>query len=345
MFKRPPSSSNHDLRRGIDWPSFRKTFAALGVLITAGTGLTLWIELEGSFNQEAIAEKARIERRVSHVSVRIADILSDLRLIAGAPALQRYLDAEGAVNIVEVQQEFAVFVEAKQIYDQARYIDETGMERVRVDLSAGKAKIIADEKLQPKSSRYYFTDAIKLAQGAVYISPLDLNIEGTQVEIPYKPLIRLATPLFDGKGQRRGIAIINYLGKDLLQRLDGLKDPGSQGVELLNREGYWLKSASPDLEWGFMFKRGETFATRYPTVWQWLQESPSGQRMSDRELWTWSRIYPLRQDLQSSSGTPEASGPSQAGLTASDYYWIALSHTPSGWLVPSRRNELVRYGL
>lgn len=51
--------------------------------------------------------------------------------------------------------------------------------------------------LQYKGNRYYFKDSIGLEKDQIFVSALDLNVENGKVEIPHKPMIRFATPVFD----------------------------------------------------------------------------------------------------------------------------------------------------
>ncbi len=44
---------------------------------------------------------------------------------------------------------------------------------------------------------YYFKDSIGLEKDQIFVSALDLNVENGKVEIPHKPMIRFATPVFD----------------------------------------------------------------------------------------------------------------------------------------------------
>jgi PAS domain S-box-containing protein len=334
----PRSWRNADLRL------FWQVLLVLALLISAGVALTIKVELTAHLDQDAAAQKARLERRVAIFSSRINDILTDLKVVAGSSRLQHYLDHGDPADLEALRQDFSVFIESKQIFDQARFIDQSGKERVRVDLSGQRAKVIPDEQLQNKGSRYYFTDTVKLHHGETYISPFDLNIEGSQIELPFKPMIRLATPLFNSHDQLRGIAIVNYLGNDLLRRLNP-SDQEVPQIELLNRDGYWLKGASPDREWGFMFNRPENFGTMHADIWRVIREVPSGQARSESTLWTWSRIYPLRQELRSSTGSSQATGTSATEVGASDYYWIAVSGTPSGWHGGAGHGIVFRYGL
>ncbi len=329
--------------RQIDRALFARIFGVLLVAASLGTALTFKVDFDSYGERRAIREKARIERHVGMLVSRIGDIVTDLRVVAGNAHLQDFLESGSSNDLHRMAQDFSMFVEAKQIYDQARYIDESGQEKVRVDLINGSAKVVARDKLQNKSGRYFFTDTMKLEAGQIYISPFDLNIEGKQVEIPFKPMLRLSTPLLDGKGQCRGIAILNYYGKDLLARLDDSQGWESGFIELLNRDGYWLRSSDPAREWGFMLGRQDRLATQQPEIWRLIQAEPEGQLRVGEHLWTWLRIYPLRGEMRSSSGSGEASGNSEREIAASDYYWTALSRVQAGINAPVERAMLLRY--
>ena len=321
-------------------------FTTLALLVSGGIFWAFRVETASSYQHFADLEIKRIDRRIAAISNRIVDLVSDLNVLADSVNLQTYINQKNPGDIAKLNQDLSVLIEAKQIYDQARYIDETGMERVRVDLSNGKARVIAGDRLQNKGSRYFFTDTVKLKQGEVFISPFDLNVEGGQVEVPFKPMIRLATPLFNIGGQQSGIAILNYYGNDLLQRLNFANEKsGTPVIELLNRDGYWLKSENPEREWGFMFKRKETFASAYPALWQQMQEANSGQVEADGALWTWARVYPLGGSMHSSTGSANTKGQSEAAIAAQHYYWIAVSRMSTKTLAPAGSITSVRYWL
>ena len=90
---------------------------------------------------------------------------------------------------------------------QIRLIDEACLELVRVDYDGKEACLVPDQELQDKSSRYYFKEAMKLGPEEVYTSVVDLNREQGKIEVPYKPTLRYASPVFDAKGDRKGIFI------------------------------------------------------------------------------------------------------------------------------------------
>src|SRR5205085_875061 len=99
------------------------------------------------------------------------------------------------------------------------------------------------------------------------MSPFDLNVEHEKIERPLKPAIRFATPVFDRRGVKRGVLVLNYFGAALLRKLAvvAVNVPGA--TFLLNRDGFFLRGPSPDDEWGFMFANGRTFAKDFPGEW------------------------------------------------------------------------------
>jgi putative two-component system response regulator len=50
---------------------------------------------------------------------------------------------------------------------------------------------------------------MKLEKDQVYVSPIGLNIEWEEIEAPHKPVIKLATPLFDSKNEKKGILVLS----------------------------------------------------------------------------------------------------------------------------------------
>jgi len=68
---------------------------------------------------------------------------------------------------------------------------------------AGGRRAVPAAQLQKKADRYYFAATMALKPGGLYLSPLDLNIENGRIEVPIKPMIRIATPVSDSRGQSR----------------------------------------------------------------------------------------------------------------------------------------------
>lgn len=242
-------------------------------------------------------ETAGIELGQSAINNILLEIRRDLHLVSEHYALKNYLDHSAPDKMRDFEQSMLGYMlnlaSANRIYDQLRWLDETGMERVRINFNNGKPAIAPAEMLQDKSERYYFSAAFKLGRGEAYLSPLDLNIEQGRIEIPHKPMLRIAMPVFDSREHKRGIVIFNYFGNELLERFGTAAINIADHVMLLNQYGYWLKSPNEDETWGFMLGRHQvTLARRHPSVWRRILAAESGQFEDAGGLWTFGTVYP-----------------------------------------------------
>jgi len=121
---------------------------------------------------------------------QLGAISSDLLFLANQNELASYVETNDRSYLDTIAQEYLELSRHKAIYDQIRLLDGYGMELVRINFNDGNPIIVAQELLQPKGARYYFTQTIALQSGKVFVSPFDLNMEHGVVEIPRKPAIR-----------------------------------------------------------------------------------------------------------------------------------------------------------
>lgn len=262
-------------------------------------------------------------------------ITSDLHFLANSCLLQNFLSTSDISFRNDLGAKFLNLLKSKRLYDQIRYIDETGMEKIRVNFNNGRPKIVPKKMLQNKQRRYYFEDTFNLAKGEVFVSPLDLNVEHGEIEQPLKPMLRIGTPVFDENNQKRGIVLLNYFGSILLKYIratfesNSLNEPSAQATGgtpmLLNAEGYWLLASNPQDEWGFMFNNDRSFAKSFPDEWVTISASENGQLETPHGLFTFTSIYPLMETHVSSSGTPVPFAPSEYSVNHKNYYWKLIS--------------------
>lgn len=245
-------------------------------------------------------------------------IAGDLHFIADHFAMQKLVNDPASPEIERLETNFPTLLKAKKVYDQVRWIDVSGQEIVRAELTNGQPRLVARKDLQNKGDRYYFTEAMKLPAGQIYVSPLDLNVENGKIELPHKPMLRLAMPVADRHGVKQGIVIINYLGKAMLDRFIAVRSGDDGHLSLVNDEGYWLHA--PDLAdaWGFMFKDAtRNLGHRYPASWARMAE-PNGQFVDENGLWTYESVYPQRTGL--------LDAPSANDHGRNEYRWRVVSH-------------------
>ena len=325
---------------------FLRFFLPVALLVLASAGFYGQAELKRELTRLSVQEHLNVGLGAGAMTGKLDDIARDLAYLSQLRALRDALDSSSAMAVAHLEQEFATFSRSKGIYDQLRWIDETGMERVRVDYLNGKTIVVARDKLQDKGQRYFFADSFKLNPGEVFVSPLDLNVEQDKIEVPYKPMVRVATPVVDSQGAKRGIVILNYFGRIMLDAFDAATAGATDRAMVLNGEGYWLKSPSTKDEWGFMFNKPEqSLAVRSPEAWQRIRAEDSGQvRLADG-LWTWQTVYPLVAGQKSSTGSAEAFVPSRVEVEIRQYVWKSVTHMREGNIQAEVRGIWLKLGL
>ena len=299
-------------------------FVSAALLILACAWYVAHDRIEGELGLIQADEINNIVLGVRRLDGELQVPLQHLRALANEDAVRQAINSPGSTATESMEKAFATLVSYNPMYDQVRWIDETGAERVRVNNVAGHPVQVAKEQLQNKADRDYFTGTTRLKPGQVYISPLDLNVEHGQVEVPYKPMLRLATPVRDANGQPRGILIINVAANHLLDDFTESMSNKRDHVMLVNKAGYWLRSPITADEWGFMFHRSETLGKRFPAAWKIISSRPTDQVELDDGLWTWSSVYPLKvEDNSDIKDMPR---------------WLIISHLPANQLTLIRDN-------
>lgn len=211
-----------------------------------------------------------VEVDALELNLLLNSYVENLFLVANTPPIQGIIRAKdnGGIDpfdnstyklwIERLGTIFKADAMASSAYIQLRYIDENGDEMVRVDSDGEIVIQKAEDELQNKADRYYFTEAINLEPGQIYVSELDLNKEGDppKIEVPYKPVLRIATPIFyEETDQVRGIVIFNIDASELLAKAineDVVNDPDHPiaGFYIVSNEGYYYMHPDNSKEWG-----------------------------------------------------------------------------------------------
>jgi signal transduction histidine kinase/ActR/RegA family two-component response regulator/PAS domain-containing protein len=287
-----------------------------GKLIRAGGGLlvvvlllavvltTCWLLYEREADQirgrQAELEVVRVNLLAQLLRSELRPVVDDLRLLADGDGFRNYLET-GQDQALQAAIRGAVFVSGeKPLYDPVRFLDESGQEIFRIGQGG---HVVPGPQLQNKADRPYFKQANVLPPGTLSVSSFDLNTEGSRQSNPPRPTLRFAVPVFDAKGRRRGIYIINCLGESLIASMQTAAAVLSKRVRLLNAAGYWIKGANPGEEWGFLLpeRAGFTIARTDPMLWAQMQRNPTGQSPDAGGLITWRRVRPT--EFTGMSGT------------------------------------------
>ncbi len=285
-------SSGHAF--GLRIPVRFPVYFAVGAIILV-VALSLYAYQRLGLEQEKLrhTESLRLDLASRTVNRNLKTVVSDLRRLAQSQILSDYLQHDSLNNRLRLQNAFINLAAHTAIYDQVRYIDHNGHERVRVNFNNGSPVAVQDNQLQDKSERYYYRAALGMKAGQVYFSPLDLNVEAGEIEQPFKPTIRVAMRQFDpGSGEPRGVLVLNYLAAQLLEQFREVMTGSWGEAFLLNEQGYWLFSPNAQDEWGFMRGNDQTFSRRYPQAWKTIIDSETGTLRNSEGLFIFNTVRP-----------------------------------------------------
>ncbi len=306
----------------IPWKYLLAKFAFFIVILTVITAsvasLFYYSEIETANMLLKSRETTNVVGSKEAINKNLRNIAADLMVFSKNQAFTQ-TDANN-LAIDQLTKDMLVLMKEKQIYDQLRFIDKTGMEIVRINFSKEQPYSVAADMLQNKANRYYFKETLELSAGEIFISPFDLNVEHGKVEFPYKPMIRLGTPVFDKQGYRRGIIIINYFGVELIHDLLVAASDIIDHITLLNSDSYWLHNPAPGLEWGFMLENDNRFRNLFPGSWERIAAADSGQFLDDHGFFTFDTAYPLSSEVVVGTSIKAVNPPT------SKYYWKLVSH-------------------
>ena len=150
-----------------------------------------------------------------------------------------------------VERHFVAFGKRNKQDIKLRIIDEIGQERVKIEIEKGVLKIIPGAELQNKSGKPYFQNSITLQPNNIYVSPFDLNMEWDEVERPFKPVMRLATPIYYNQ-EVNGVVVASFNPLDRVLNKGYIERADFSNRFLVNKEGFFLNHAEPDKKWGMM---------------------------------------------------------------------------------------------
>ncbi|HIK31316.1 MAG TPA: GAF domain-containing protein [Oscillatoriales cyanobacterium M4454_W2019_049] len=267
--------------------------------ISISIGSALWMLYRNNFRYEKQIFERQMNIEIQVQSREIEEIFTsitdDLLLAARQKNVESFL-AGNSTLLPQLVRDGTAFLQEKEIYNQISLLDLQGREILRLNYDRGNPQVVAAPQLQSKEERAFFQETVVLDRGQVFISRLELNRDNQQIKRPFKPTIRIATPVFDSNGNKGGILMLNYLADNLQDSLHRTDAISLGEISLLNREGFWLHSPNPNDEWGFQLpeRRDKIFSKVYPIAWKQIATVESGRVETPRGLFVFTTVYPMR---------------------------------------------------
>lgn len=194
-------------------------FIIFGLVITIFSSI-IGYELQMQSIDEQIDKNAQ-EVTMVKKNITLKPIIDKMDMLLMALAqnesLKDYISDENDVKKEVLKNIFFTIAMTDQHIIQARFLDKSGMEVVRIDRLNiyDKPFIVEDKNLQDKSRRSYFSSVKNTHKNSIWYSNIDLNIEKGKIQVPYVPTIRIATPMYV-HNEFKGVVILNLLAKEIL---------------------------------------------------------------------------------------------------------------------------------
>ncbi len=306
-------------------PLFRPFIPILSLILLFGVAVSVIIEvnyvkqLSKSAQNEIVLESDIFKNEMNS---------QESNLLYLADIVKRIKEFTSAENLFQSTLEgtLADFAEENGTYDQVRFLDQTGMEVVRINRVSGQINIVPKMELQDKSERYFFKASEKLHPNEIYISKFDLNVEYDEMQIPEKPVYRLITPVDLSDGTRIGYVVLNILGEPLLNRIISAERIINGEILLINDSGDWLIGPQGTTPWGFMYTDAQNIniSEKYSKIWNQYQGEYLFQGYCPSGLFTFRLINPF--DRYMAVNTVKIEGTSHEK-------WILISHIETSSLI------------
>ncbi|NBI07184.1 bifunctional diguanylate cyclase/phosphodiesterase [Senegalia massiliensis] len=242
-----------------------------------------------------------------------SEMHEDLMLIKNSDEIHTYIN-DDIKNLDIVEKMFIRATNNKNKIEKIRFLNDTGDEIIRVDNENNKSKLIEKDKLENKINSYYYINTKNLRDGEIYISKMDLKMKGEKLQIPYTPLIRISTPVFTNDGKYKGILVISYDAReiiDVFEKYFDQKQFSFVDYSLLNSEGYYLHNKDNNKTFGFMYdtRKQYNLSTQNLALWNQINSKDEGIYETDDMVY-----YFMKLDKFSSMNK-----------NTNENYWIAIS--------------------
>lgn len=218
-------------------------------------GYALFSSMRALQENSIATHKNKVALTAERIENYLGIVSSDLFYLRDSNALHLYFVALKSKSsrserllLTNLRSSLRKFSEQKGIYQQVRFIDDKGVEVVRIDRNNGKSKNISDTRLQDKSSSEYFKQTTRKNDDDLYISDITLTRENGKIEQPLRPVIHFATPIFNKKNNLQGILVLNVMLDKVFTFIKEQEE--SENLTFTTPEGYYYYHNDPKKRWG-----------------------------------------------------------------------------------------------
>jgi len=124
-----------------------------GSIIAGTIGVLYNLESKDYLKRLELEERVNLKLQLKLITNNFETIISDLLFLSKQNELHRMINDNEQKYRSWMSNEYLELCRKKRIYDQIRYLNQTGMEIVRVNFNNGVPKIVEQSALQSKGDR------------------------------------------------------------------------------------------------------------------------------------------------------------------------------------------------
>lgn len=226
------------------------------VIFLTGLAMLGYLLLDSSSNRIIVTAENELKHNGDLVEIQLRDyingLVSDMYNLSNSPILDMYLANKSETNYKLLAHSYLTLIQSYEDFSQIRLLNaKDGAEVVRVDQRNGNTSIAPKDQLQNKSDRQYIQEAIKLTEGDIYFSEINLNRDFGKISKPLTPTLRVARPIYlDGK--INSVIVINTDLTKLFARLNEAVGDNFN-MRMINDQGYYIMHENVDSTFIFEF--------------------------------------------------------------------------------------------
>ncbi|MGE4263081.1 MAG: diguanylate cyclase [Desulfovibrio sp.] len=313
---------------------FLLLFLPLAVIVLAGSFSYWRLDARARLEVLQTREMARISREAQVIQLAFATRVADAALLAEKVAVELGHAEDPVQSVRELLQTFAAI---KRDYSVVRFVGSKGRELARVDVTAQGVRLVPASRLQDKSDRPAFRQAMAMPLGqvpSVHVSRMTLLVEHGRIAEPLAPVLHFTSPVRGPDGAAAGVVSLSLDGNVPLDRLRQAEGAALGRPYLANMDGFWLLAPPSAQEWGAEFpdRQNATINATWPGAWGEMRGKARGQFLSDGALYSFDSVC-----------ADDPSGLRQSFVVIPEEHWLVVSRVGPELLQPQQGGTLLAF--
>jgi len=292
--------------------SIRHKMFALFYIVVSTSMLTVsyygYDSARTAYYQKAMNEiRGETNNASKEISTLLSLVANDISFFSNFNGLKQYLywndlNVPSKANQwkSDTTDAFEAFMSNYDYLYEILFLNTQGIEKISIRHEKATGKVYTDKgaMLQDKRHEIYFNKTLKMKQGELYVSALNLNKEHGKLEQPYVPVLRFSRPVYGANHVKYGVATLNIYGDYFLSFIKKMDKKNKGNYALISSDGFYFYNADPEKNWGNVLGHNMSFAYDYPELFSALSEKEQGLITLGHKVTSFTRIYPDAQDRE-----------------------------------------------